>query len=87
MLPCVWFIIQGVGAFYEKSKSCLSSYGDASYDKQLYGWFGALQRQVQRSQYQIQYGHPNQTIFWVILVVLLLGEFSLPFFPWFLFRD
>ncbi|XP_073107941.1 uncharacterized protein [Elaeis guineensis] len=63
---------QGIGACYEKSKSCLSSYSNASYDKQLYGWFGALQRQLQRSQYQIQYGRPNQTIFWVILVVVIL---------------
>ena len=83
MLLCFWFIIQGIGACYEKSKSCLSSYSNASYDKQLYGWFGALQRQLQRSQYQIQYGRPNQTIFWVILVVVILGEFSFPFLPGF----
>ncbi|XP_008780898.1 uncharacterized protein LOC120103737 isoform X2 [Phoenix dactylifera] len=65
---------RGIGACYEKSKSCLSSYGDESYDKLLNGWFGALQRQLQRSQYQIQYGHPIQTIFWVILVVVLLAQ-------------
>ncbi|XP_010906264.1 uncharacterized protein [Elaeis guineensis] len=63
---------RGNDACYEKSKSCLSSHGDESYDKQLYGWFGALQRQFQRSQYQIQYGRPIQTILWAILVLVLL---------------
>ncbi|KAG1368596.1 hypothetical protein COCNU_14G010640 [Cocos nucifera] len=63
---------QGNDACYEKNKSFLGSYGDESYDKQLYGWFGALQRQFQRSQYQIQYGRPIQTILWTILVLVLL---------------
>lgn len=63
---------RGINTCYEKSKSCLSSCGDESYDKQLYGWFGSLQRQLQRSQYQIQYGHSIQTIVWVILVIVLL---------------
>ncbi|KAJ6852769.1 uncharacterized protein M6B38_253395 [Iris pallida] len=63
---------QGCNACYERSKSCLSCCGDVVYDKQLYGWLGALQRQLQRSQYQFQYGRPIQMIFWTILVVLLI---------------
>lgn len=59
-------------ACYEKTKSCLSSCGNDAYEKELYGWFGALQRQLQRSQYQIQYGRPFQSTVWVVLVVLFI---------------
>ncbi|KAG0458520.1 hypothetical protein HPP92_023677 [Vanilla planifolia] len=58
---------------YEKSKSCLSDCTDDSYNKKLYGWLGAFQRQIQRSQYQILYGRPIQMIFWTIVTVLLIG--------------
>ncbi|KAJ6841985.1 uncharacterized protein M6B38_303980 [Iris pallida] len=63
---------RGCNACYERSKSCLSCCGDEVDDKQLYGWFGALQRQLQRSQYQIQYGRPVQMFFCAIIVFLLI---------------
>lgn len=63
---------RGCNACYEKTKSCLSNCGHETYDKQLYGWFGALQRQVQRSQYQIQYGRPVQLITLAVIVFLLI---------------
>ncbi|KAF8377619.1 hypothetical protein HHK36_031001 [Tetracentron sinense] len=67
---------RGIDACYERSKSCLDSCDD-SYDKQIYGWFGAIHRQLQRSQYQIQYGRPLQVTFWVILVLCLIVLFLL----------
>ena len=71
--------LQCCNACYEKTKSCLSSCGHEVCDKQLYGWFGALQRQLQRSQYQIQYGRPVQLISLAVLVVLFIGEFHISF--------
>ncbi|KAJ4965845.1 hypothetical protein NE237_017694 [Protea cynaroides] len=62
---------RGINACYEGSKSCLDGCDD-SYDKQLYGWFGSVQRQFQRSQYQIQYSRPIQVIFWVVVVLCLI---------------
>nr|CAD1837856.1 unnamed protein product [Ananas comosus var. bracteatus] len=38
---------QGVNACYERSKSCLSTCGEETYNKQIYGWLGALHRQLQ----------------------------------------
>ncbi|ONK64727.1 uncharacterized protein A4U43_C07F29250 [Asparagus officinalis] len=61
---------RGCNACYEKTKSCLSSCGHETYDKQLYGWFGALQRQLQRSQYQIRYARPVQMISLAVVIVL-----------------
>ncbi|CAA7393562.1 unnamed protein product [Spirodela intermedia] len=63
---------QDLDTFCEKGKSCLSDCGDESYDKQIYGCIGTFQRQLQRSQYQIQYGRPIQVIFWVALAFLLI---------------
>eukprot|EP00262_Sarcandra_glabra_P008247 TRINITY_DN21571_c0_g1_i1.p1 TRINITY_DN21571_c0_g1~~TRINITY_DN21571_c0_g1_i1.p1 ORF type:complete len:349 (+),score=48.78 TRINITY_DN21571_c0_g1_i1:61-1107(+) len=63
----------GINACYEKSKSCLDSCADAmAYDKQLYGWLGAVQRRLQRSQYQIQYSRPIQVVFLVFLGLCLI---------------
>ncbi|ONK59979.1 uncharacterized protein A4U43_C08F12940 [Asparagus officinalis] len=62
-----------INACYEGSKSCLGSCGDETCDKQLNGWVGAIQRQLQRSQYQIQYAHPKRMIAWCLLVVLLIA--------------
>ncbi|XP_010277123.1 PREDICTED: uncharacterized protein LOC104611658 isoform X2 [Nelumbo nucifera] len=67
---------RGINACYERSKSCIDGYDD-SYDKQLYGCFGAVQRQLQRSQYQIQYGRPIQLIIWVALALFLIALFAL----------
>lgn len=67
---------QGINACYERSKSCLDGC-DGSYNKHLNGWLGAFQRQLQRSQYQIQYCRPVQMAFWVILVLCLIVLFVL----------
>lgn len=69
-------LARGVDACYERSKSCLDS-GDDCYDKQLYGWYGAIQRQLQRSQYHVQYGRPIQVTFWILLLVFLIVLFVL----------
>lgn len=60
---------RGVHACYERSKSCLD---DDCYHKQLYGWSGAIQRQLQRSQYQMQYSRPAQLAFSTILLLCLI---------------
>lgn len=57
---------------YERNKSCLD--GCDEYDKHIYGWYGALQRQLQRSQYHMQYSRPVQVVSSVILLMFLLGE-------------
>ncbi|XP_043711434.1 uncharacterized protein LOC122660265 [Telopea speciosissima] len=62
---------RGIDVCYERSKSCLDGCDD-SYDKQLYGWFGAVQRQLRRSQYHIQYSRPIQVVFWVAVVLCLI---------------
>ncbi|XP_076955100.1 uncharacterized protein LOC143629815 [Bidens hawaiensis] len=57
---------------YERNKSCLES-DDDCYQKQLYGWYGAIQRQLQRSQYYVQYNRPTQMIFWVLALIFLFA--------------
>lgn len=64
-------LTKGINACYERSKSCLDSCDDC-YDKQLYGWYGAIQRQLQRSQYQMQYSRPVQITIWVLLLLCLI---------------
>lgn len=59
---------RGNNARCERSKSGLDS-SDECYDKQLYGWYGAIRRQLQRSQYQMQYRQPVRIA--VSIVVLL----------------
>ncbi|OAY81466.1 hypothetical protein ACMD2_05566 [Ananas comosus] len=61
-------------ACYERTKSCLGDCDDETYNKQLYGWIGALHRQLQRSQYQIQYGRPIQMILCILFLVLLVDD-------------
>ncbi|XP_057490843.1 uncharacterized protein LOC130776596 [Actinidia eriantha] len=67
-------LTRGINACYERSKSCLdgSSGSDECYDKQLYGWYGALQRLLQRSQYQMQYNRPIQMVLWTVLCFIVL---------------
>ncbi|XP_010549264.1 PREDICTED: uncharacterized protein LOC104820507 isoform X2 [Tarenaya hassleriana] len=55
---------------YERSKSCLEC--EECYEKPLHGWYGALQRQLQRSQYQMQYSKPVQVTIWILLVIFLI---------------
>ncbi|XP_026397987.1 uncharacterized protein LOC113293619 [Papaver somniferum] len=69
-------LTRGIDACYERSKSCLDNCDD-SYEKHLYGWMGAVQRQLQRSQYQIQYSRPVQVAMWIIFVLCLLVLFVL----------
>lgn len=62
---------RGINACYERSKSCLDTCDDC-YDKQLYGWYGAIQRRLQRSQYQMQYSRPVQVVFWIVILFCLI---------------
>ncbi|CAI8610838.1 unnamed protein product [Vicia faba] len=55
----------------KKTKSSLDSL-DECYDKQLYGWCGAIQRQLQRSQYQMQYSRLARITVSVILLWLIV---------------
>ncbi|CAA3005308.1 Syntaxin 6, N-terminal [Olea europaea subsp. europaea] len=75
-LPQTQNLTRGINVCYEKSKSCLDGYDDY-YDKQLYGWYGAIQRQVQRSQYQMQYSRPVQVALSTILLLCLIVLFAL----------
>lgn len=67
-------IWKGNNACNERSNSCLD--GCDEYDKQLYGWYGAIQRQLQRSQYHMQYSRPTKVAFWIVLLVCLTGELA-----------
>ncbi|KAJ8762576.1 hypothetical protein K2173_008015 [Erythroxylum novogranatense] len=64
-------LARGINACYEKTKSCLDGY-DECCEKQLYGWYGALQRQLQRSQYRMQYSRPVQAAFSLVLIFLIM---------------
>ncbi|XP_073276723.1 uncharacterized protein [Primulina huaijiensis] len=70
-LPRSQNLTNGINICYEKNKSCLDGCDDC-YDKQLYGWYGAIQRQFQRSQYQMQYNRPVQVVFSIIVLCLLV---------------
>lgn len=70
-LPQTQNLTRGINVCYEKSKSCLDGCDDY-YDKQLYGWYGAIQRQLQRSQYQMQYSRPVQVALSTILLLCLI---------------
>lgn len=70
-------LTRGMNACYEKSKNCLSNCSDDSCHKYHHYWFGAFQRQLRRSQYQIQYGRPVQMMIWTIVAVLLIFLFVL----------
>ncbi|QHN88179.1 hypothetical protein S83_056847 [Arachis hypogaea] len=67
---------KGNKASFEKSKSCLES-SDESYDKQLYGWYGAIQRQIRRSQYQMRYSQPVRITVSVVVLLCLIGKFHI----------
>ncbi|KAM7517008.1 hypothetical protein LguiA_006591 [Lonicera macranthoides] len=58
----------------ERSNSCLD--GCDEYDKQLNGWYGVIQRQLQRSQYHMQYSRPIKLAFWTVLLVCLTVLFA-----------
>ncbi|KAJ8478631.1 hypothetical protein OPV22_022358 [Ensete ventricosum] len=67
---------QEINACYGRSKSCLGYFREDFNDKQLYGCLGAFHRQLQRSQYQIQYGRPIQIILWATLAGALMVTFA-----------
>ncbi|KAK3150810.1 hypothetical protein QOZ80_3AG0238100 [Eleusine coracana subsp. coracana] len=62
---------QDLDECFERNKNCLSTCDESAYNKKLYGWLGVLHRQLQRSHYQIRYGHPVQLMF-VTLVALVI---------------
>ncbi|KAK1554195.1 hypothetical protein Q3G72_009140 [Acer saccharum] len=75
-------LTRGINACYEKSKSCLDS-SDDCYDKQLYGWYGVIQRQLQRSQYQMQYSRPVKVTLWIVFLLCLIGLIAIDVKFWF----
>lgn len=70
-LPLSQNLTRGVKICFEKNKSCLDGC-DYYYNKQLHGWYGAIHRQLQRSQYHMQYSRPVQVIFSTILLTCVL---------------
>ncbi|CAN4095343.1 unnamed protein product [Withania somnifera] len=62
---------RGINLCRERSKSCLDCC-DESYQKQLNGWYGAVQRQLQRSQYYMKYNRPVQMGSSVVLLICLI---------------
>ena len=60
-----------INACNERSKSCLSSC-DECYDKPLHGWYGAFYRQLQRSQYKMQYNRPVQITVWIFIIICFI---------------
>nr|XP_016485360.1 PREDICTED: uncharacterized protein LOC107805790 [Nicotiana tabacum] len=71
ILPRTQPLTRGINTCYERNKSCLDGC-DECYDKQLYGWYGAIQRQLQRSQYYMQYRRPVRIVFSVFLLIFLI---------------
>ncbi|KAG5103608.1 hypothetical protein JHK84_048577 [Glycine max] len=63
---------RGNNARCERSKSGLDSC-DESYDKQLYGWHGAIWRQLQRSQYQMQYSQSVRIVVWIVVLLCFIA--------------
>nr|KYP33599.1 hypothetical protein KK1_045541 [Cajanus cajan] len=64
---------RGNNARCERSKSGLDS-SDECYDKQLYGWYGAIRRQLQRSQYQMQYRQPVRIAVSIVVLLSFIGK-------------
>ncbi|XP_010478118.1 PREDICTED: uncharacterized protein LOC104757101 [Camelina sativa] len=59
------------GGGLERGKSCMECEEDC-YEKQLHGWYGALQRQLQRSQYRMRYSKSVHAAVWILLLVFLI---------------
>ncbi|KAK4352169.1 hypothetical protein RND71_027687 [Anisodus tanguticus] len=62
---------RSINTCYERNKSYLDGCDDC-YNKQLSGWYGAVQRQLQRSQYYMQYRRPVRIVFSVFLLIFLI---------------
>jgi len=73
-------LVQGLDGYSERSMSCLNTIDGVTYNKKLYGWLGALHRQLQRSHYQIRYGLPVQLIFLALAALVICKSVVLFFF-------
>lgn len=64
---------QVVNGSLERDKSCMECEEDC-YEKQLqlHGWYGAIQRQLQRSQYRMRYSKTVQAAIWILLLLFLI---------------
>ncbi|EOA36151.1 hypothetical protein CARUB_v10009881mg [Capsella rubella] len=62
---------QDVNGGLERGKGCMECEEDC-YEKQLNGWYGALQRQLQRSQYRMRYSKSVHAAIWILLLVFLI---------------
>lgn len=69
------FCQQVVNGSLERDKSCMECEEDC-YEKQLqlHGWYGAIQRQLQRSQYRMRYSKTVQAAVWILLLLFLIGK-------------
>ncbi|CAA2976048.1 Syntaxin t-SNARE family [Olea europaea subsp. europaea] len=74
-LPRSQNLTKNINAVCERNKSCLDGCDD--YEKQLYGWYGAIHRLLQRSQYHMQYSRPIQIIFSLIFLFCLIVLWAL----------
>ncbi|MED6132242.1 hypothetical protein PIB30_017318 [Stylosanthes scabra] len=57
----------GLKSYCKRSKSYLDSC-DECYDKQLYGWYGA----IQRFQYQMQHSRPLKLTVWIVILLCMI---------------
>ncbi|TVU47998.1 hypothetical protein EJB05_07617 [Eragrostis curvula] len=62
---------QELDGCFERNKHCLSTCDEGAYNKKLYGWLGVVHRQLQRSHYQIRYGHPVQLIVLTLVALVI----------------
>ncbi|KAM3289632.1 hypothetical protein P3S67_017921 [Capsicum chacoense] len=70
-LPQSQPLTKGINTCCERSKNCLDCC-DESYQKQLNGWYGAVQRQLQRSQNYMKYNRPVRMGSSVALLLFLI---------------
>lgn len=66
-----------MNGFLERDKTCMECEEDC-YQKQLrlHGWYGSIQRQLQRSQYGMRYSKTVQAVIWILLLLFLIGNES-----------
>lgn len=64
---------------FNKGNNATLDSSDECYDKQHYGWCGTIQRQLQRSQYQMQYtGFVRVTVL-IVFLLCLIGKLCYEF--------
>ncbi|XP_019156274.1 PREDICTED: uncharacterized protein LOC109153008 isoform X2 [Ipomoea nil] len=69
--PHIQQLSRDITKCHEKSKSCTDG-SDKCYGKRLYGLYGAIQRQLQRSQYYMQYSRSVRVVFSAIVLLCLI---------------